>query len=69
MRKIILKMPVSGGGFIEGSERELDRHKAGDELPPPFASRFKAGVRRRPETCRALRCGHRREPILSTRGM
>jgi hypothetical protein len=69
MRKIILMMPVSGGGFIEGSEHELDRHKAGDELPPPFASRFKAGVRRRPETRRALRCGHRREPILSTRGM
>jgi hypothetical protein len=69
MRKIILMMPVSGGGFIEASERELDRHKASDELPPPFASRFKAGVRRRPETRRALRYGHRREPILSTRGM
>jgi hypothetical protein len=36
MRKIILKMPVSGGGFIEGSERELDRHKADDELHRHF---------------------------------
>jgi hypothetical protein len=34
MRTIILMMPVSVGGFIEGPEREFDWHKA-DELPPP----------------------------------
>jgi hypothetical protein len=31
MRKIILMMPVSDQRFIEGPERELDRHKAGDD--------------------------------------
>ena len=31
MRKIILMMPVSAGGFIEGPEREFDWRKA-DEL-------------------------------------
>jgi hypothetical protein len=35
MRKIILMMPVSAERFTERPERELDRHKAGDELPPP----------------------------------
>ena len=32
MRKIILTMPVSVDGFIEGPERGLDWHKADDEL-------------------------------------
>ena len=32
MRKTILLVPVSAGGFIEGLERELDWHKADDEL-------------------------------------
>ena len=31
MRKIILMMPVSAGGFIEGPERELDWHEADSE--------------------------------------
>jgi hypothetical protein len=31
MRKIILMMPVSADGFIEGPERELDWHKVDDE--------------------------------------
>jgi hypothetical protein len=31
MRKMILMMPVSADGFIEGPEREPDRHKADDE--------------------------------------
>jgi hypothetical protein len=34
MRKIILMMPVSADGFIEGPEREFDWRKA-DGLPPP----------------------------------
>ncbi len=36
MRKIILMMPVSAGGFIEGPERELDWHKADSELHRDF---------------------------------
>ena len=36
MRKIILMMPVSAGGFIEGPERELDWHKVDDELHRQF---------------------------------
>jgi hypothetical protein len=31
MRKIILKMPVSADGFIEGPARELNWHKVDDE--------------------------------------
>ncbi len=30
MRKIILMIPVSAGGFIEGPEREFDWRKAGE---------------------------------------
>jgi hypothetical protein len=35
MKRIILMMPVSAERFTERPERELDRHEAGDELPPP----------------------------------
>jgi hypothetical protein len=35
MVKIILMMSVSGGGFIEGPECELDRHKVDDEVVTP----------------------------------
>ena len=36
MRKIILLVSVSVNGFIEGPERELDWHKADDELHRPL---------------------------------
>jgi hypothetical protein len=32
MRKVILMMPVSADGFIEGPERELNLHKVDDKI-------------------------------------
>ena len=42
MRKIILMMPVSADGFIEGPERELDWHKADSELHRHFNEQLSA---------------------------
>jgi dihydrofolate reductase len=36
MRKVILMMPVSADGFIEGPEHEPDWHKVDDELHRHF---------------------------------
>ena len=58
MRKIILTVPVSAGGFTQGPAREFGWHKAG-ELPPP------RGLHRKSR--RSLRQGGRplaRAPVM-----
>src|ERR1035437_2929423 len=42
MRKIILMMPVSLDGFIEGPDRELDWHLVDDELHAHFNEQLSA---------------------------
>jgi dihydrofolate reductase len=48
MRKIILIVPVSLDGFIEGPQRDLDWHKVDDELHRQFQR-----AARRDGLCRA----------------